>query len=69
MNGNMLTIIKISLVSFICDVIVPLSFPDDSNCDFYSQEKMKKNLPYLLLANTDSAGFQFVFRLRGKFRG
>ena len=60
-KGEVLNFLKISLVSFICDVIVVFAFPDDATRDIYSQNKIIKCLPKLLLSDTDSTSFQFVF--------
>lgn len=60
-KGEILNFLKISLVSFICDAIVVFAFPDDATHDIYSQNKIIKCLPKLLLSDTDSTSFQFVF--------
>ena len=51
---------KISLGSFIYDCIDRFCFPNEQTKKIYSEHKILKVLPYLLMTGTDSALFEFI---------
>ena len=61
MNEKMLKFSKISLASFIYDIIEVFAFPDDNTRGIFSKLNIIKCYLYLHLADTDSIYFQFVF--------
>ena len=51
---------KISLASFIYDIIDIFRFHNNFVCDIYAPNKKIKCLPYLILTDTNSAAFILV---------
>ena len=54
---------KMSLASFTYDCIDTFCFPNDTKHSFYNQNKVLKIIPYLLMADTDSASLMLVIIL------
>ena len=61
MKGKMLMFSKISLKSFVYDVIDIFCFPDTVISDIYKENGIIKLFVYLILTDTDSCSLQFTF--------
>ena len=61
MKGKMLMFSKISLKSFVYDVIDIFCFPDTVIADIYNKNDILKVFVYLILTDTDSCSLQFTF--------
>ena len=61
MKGKMLMFSKISLKSFVYDVIDIFCFPDSIIADIYNKNDILKVFIYLILTDTDSCSLQFTF--------
>ena len=61
MKGKMLMFSKISLKSFVDDVIDIFCFPDTVVSDIYKKNDILKVFVYLILTDTDSCSLQFTF--------
>ena len=61
MKGKMLMFSKISLKSFIYDIIDIFCFPDYAIADIYNKNDILKIFIYLILTDTDSCSLQFTF--------
>ena len=61
MKGKMLMFSKISLKSFVYDVIDIFCFPDEVISDIYKKNDIIKVFIYLILTDTDSCSLQFTF--------
>ena len=61
MKGKMLMFSKVSLQSFIYDIIDVFSFPDDELKEIYNRHDIIKVFIYLILTDTDSCSLQFTF--------
>ena len=61
MKGKMLMFSKISLKSFVYDVIDIFYFPDSIIADIYNKNDILKVFIYLILTDTDSCSLQFTF--------
>ena len=57
----MLMFSKISLKSFVYDVIDIFCFPDDIISEIYERNDILKVFIYLILTDTDSCSLQFTF--------
>ena len=67
-KGKMLMFSKVSLKSFVYDIIDIFCFPDEDVKEIYDKHKIIKCFVYLILTNTDSCSLQFTFiaELRSK---
>ena len=61
MKGKMLMFSKISLKSFVYDVIDIFCFPDNIISEIYEKNDIIKVFIYLILTDTDSCSLQFTF--------
>ena len=61
MKGKMLMFSKISLKSFVYDIIDIFCFPDTVITDIYKKNDILKVFVYLILTDTDSCSLQFTF--------
>ena len=64
----MLMFSKVSLKSFVYDIIDIFCFPDEDVKEIYDKNKIIKCFVYLILTDTDSCSLQFTFiaELRSK---
>ena len=60
-KGKMLMFSKVSLRSFVYDIINIFSFPDDELKEIYNRHDIIKVFIYLILTDTDSCSLQFTF--------
>ena len=60
MNGKMFMFAKVSLISFVYDVIDVFTFPNEHVKDVFAKNDIIKCHLYLILTNTDSASIFFV---------
>ena len=61
MKGKMLMFSKLSLKSFVYDIIDIFCFPDEDVKKIYERYKIIKTFAYLILTDTDSCSLQFTF--------
>ena len=61
MKGKMLMFSKISLKSFVYDIIDIFCFPDIEIREIYNRYQIIKAFIYLILTDTDSSSLQFTF--------
>ena len=61
MKGKMLMFSKLSLKSFVYDIIDIYCFPDEEVKEIYERKKKIKTFVYLILTDTDSCSLQFTF--------
>ena len=61
MKGKMLMFSKISLRSFVYDIIDIFCFPDEDVKEIYERYEITKTFVYLILTDTDSCSLQFTF--------
>ena len=61
MKGKMLMFSKLSLKSFVYDIIDIFCFPDEDVKKIYERYKIIKTFVYLILTDTDSCSLQFTF--------
>ena len=61
MKGKMLMFSKLSLKSFVYDIIDIFCFPDKEVKEIYERNKIIKTFVYLILTDTDSCSLQFTF--------
>ena len=57
----MLMFSKVSLKSFLYDIIDIFCFPDEDVKEIYDKNKIIKCFVYLILTDTDSCSLQFTF--------
>ena len=60
-KGKMLMVAKMSLKSFVNDIIDIFCFPDDKVKDIFDKNDIEKCFLYLNLTDTDSCSMYFVF--------
>ena len=60
-KGKMLMFAKISLKSFVYDIIDVFCFPDDKVKGIFDKSDIEKYFLYLNLTNTDSCSMFFIF--------
>ena len=60
-KGKMLMFSKVSLKSFVYDIIDIFCFPDEDVKEIFDKHKIIKCFVYLILSDTDSCSFQFTF--------
>ena len=60
-KGKMLILSKVSLKSFVYDIIGIFCFPDEEVKEIYNRHKIIKTFVYLILTDTDSCSLQFTF--------
>ena len=61
MKGKMLMFSKVSLKSFVYDIIDIFCFPDNEVREIYNRYEIIKVFIYLILTDTDSSSLQFTF--------
>ena len=61
MNGKMLMFVKVTLASFIDDVIDVFAFPNEYVRDIFYKNNLIKCCLYLILRDTNTAALFFVF--------
>ena len=61
MSGKMLMFAKVSIKSFVYDIIDVFMFPDETTKSIYEKYKIKKCYVYQCLTDTDSTSICFVF--------
>ena len=61
MKGKMLMFSKVSLKSFVYDIIDIFCFPDNEVIEIYNRYEIIKVFIYLILTDTDSSSLQFTF--------
>ena len=61
MKGKMLMLSKISLKSFVYNIIDTFCFPDIEVREIYNMYQIIKAFIYLILTDTDSSSLQFTF--------
>ena len=61
MKGKMLMFSKVSLKSFVYDIIDIFCFPDIEVREIYNRYEIIKVFIYLILTDTDSSSLQFTF--------
>ena len=61
LSGKMLMFAKVSIKSFICDMIDVFMFPDETTQTIYQKYKIEKCFVYQCLTDTDSTGLNFIF--------
>ena len=60
-KGKMLMFSKVSLKSFVYDIIDIFCFPDEEVKEIFDRHKIIKTFVYLILTDTDSCSLQFTF--------
>ena len=60
-KGKMLMFSKVSIRSFVYDLIDIFSFPDNEITEIYARHDLIKCFIYLILTDTDSCSIQFLF--------
>ena len=60
-KGKMLMFLKVSLKSFVYDIIDIFCFPDEDVKEVFDKHKIRKCFVYLILTDTDSCSLQFTF--------
>ena len=60
-KGKMLMFSKVSIRSFVYDLIDIFSFPDDEITEIYARNDIIKCFIYLILTDPDSFSIQFLF--------
>ena len=60
-SGKMLMFAKLSLKSFICDLIETFVFPNAATKEIYNKNEIEYVYIYQILTYTDSAALQFLF--------
>ena len=61
MSGKLLMFAKVSLASFIHDVINVFCFTDEKVRDFFKKKNVIKCFVHLFLTDADSVSLQFIF--------
>ena len=61
MSGKMLMFAKVSIKSFICDIIDIFMFPDKTTKSIYEKYNIEKCCVYQCLTDTDSTSINFIF--------
>ena len=61
LNGKMLMFSKVSIKSFVYDIIDVFMFPDEETKQIYQKNNINKCLVEQSLTNTDSTSIFFVF--------
>ena len=61
LKGKMLMLSKLSLKSFVYDIIDIFCLPDEEVKEIYERYKIIKTFVYLILTDTDSCSLQFTF--------
>ena len=61
MSGKMLIFAKVSIKSFVYDIINVFMFPDETTKSIYEKYKIKKCYVYQCLTDTDSTSINFIF--------
>ena len=60
-SGKMLMFAKVSIKSFICDIIDVFMFPDETTKSIYEKYGIEKCYVYQCLTDTDSTDINFTF--------
>ena len=61
MSGKMLMFAKVSIKSFVYDIIDVFMFPDETTKSIYEKYQIKKCYVYQCLTDTDSTSINFIF--------
>ena len=61
LSGKMLMFAKVSIKSFVCDMIDVFMFPDETTQTIYQKYKIEKCFVYQCLTDTVSTGLNFIF--------
>ena len=61
MSGKMLMFAKVSIKSFVYDIIDVFMFPDETTKSIYEKYKIRKCYVYQCLTNTNSTSINFIF--------
>ena len=61
LKGKMLMLSKLSLKSFVYDIIYIFCLPHEEVKEIYERYKIIKTFVYLILTDTDSCSLQFTF--------
>ena len=61
LSGKMLMFAKVSIKSFVYDMIVVFMFPDETTQTIYQKYKIEKCFVYQCLTDTDSTALNFIF--------
>ena len=61
MSGKMLMFAKVSIKSFVYDIIDVFMFPDETTKSIYEKYKIEKCYVYQCLTDTDSTSINFIF--------
>ena len=60
-SGKMLMFAKVSIKSFVCDIIEVFMFPDETTKSIYEKYRIEKCYVYQCLTDTDSTAINFIF--------
>ena len=60
-SGKMLMFAKVSIKSFVCDIIDVFMFPDETTKSIYEKYNVEKCYVYQCLTDTDSTSINFIF--------
>ena len=61
LNGKMLMFAKVSIKSFVCDMIDVFMFPNEKTQAIYQKYNIEKCYLYQCLTDTDSTSLNFIF--------
>ena len=61
LSGKMLMFAKVSIKSFVCDMIDVFMFPNETTQSIYQKYKIEKCYLYQCLTDTDSTSLNFIF--------
>ena len=61
LSGKMLMFAKVSIKSFVCDIIDVFMFPDETTKSIYEKYNTEKCFVYQCLTDTDSTSINFIF--------
>ena len=61
LSGKMLMFAKVSIKSFVCDMIDVFMIPDETTQTIYQKYKIEKCFVYQCLTDTDSTALNFIF--------
>ena len=61
LSGKMLMLAKVSIKSFVCDIIDVFMFPNDTTKSIYKKYNVEKCYVFQCLTDTDSTSINFIF--------
>ena len=61
LSGKMLMFAKVSIKSFVCDIIDVFMFPDETTKSIYKKYNVEKCYVFQCLTDTDSTSINFIF--------